>query len=82
MKFKMLLILSAAIVFLTGPELALAATEGDTITTENTQCSQTIGSCTVTTLFWQFISGRWQLISFTEVQIPLPPGMTPKDRVQ
>ncbi len=82
MKFKLFLILLTAAAFLTRPQVVLAAAEGDTITTENTRCSQTIGSCLVTTFFWQFIGGSWQLISFTEVRIPLPPGMSPKDRLQ
>lgn len=50
-----------------------AAAEGDTITTTNIRCSQTLGSCTTTTLDFQFINGVWTLVAFREVRIPSGP---------
>jgi hypothetical protein len=79
-KFGFSILLAGAIFII--PKAIYAANEGDTISTSNTRCSQTLGYCIVTTTEWQFIGGKWVLISFAEVQVALPPGMTPKDRLE
>lgn len=37
----------------------LADGEGATMVTETTNCSQTAGTCTTTTIYWVYSEGRW-----------------------
>lgn len=51
---------------------SLAADEGDSATmqTVSTNCSQLLGTCTITTIYWAWVDGAWIPIFSTQQVIP------------
>lgn len=43
-----------------------------TMTTESVVCSQILGTCTITTIYWVYYDGQWWVQMVTKTVVPFP----------